>query len=199
RADGRAPGRAPRGPGHPGRATFPPEWGCTCPRRTALRAWASSRARARSRRPESRYGRHRSGLSPGSRGPRRAASASRDPPVEHVTAVPGEWSHLARPASLLDRLAPGVAHQDLGALDLVEGAVAWLAFDHDALALPSDRQGQLLSLEARHRDDARHREEVGHVLPVVDFVENCLLARLDVHGGAEEIAAGDGHGASFVR
>src|SRR2546428_17501 len=106
---------------------------------------------------------------------------------------------LARPPPLLDGLGPRVAHQHLRALHLVERAVAWLAFDDDALALASDRQRQLLALEARHGDDARHGEEVGHVLAVVDLVEDRLFGGLDVHGSAEEIPAGDRHGASFVR
>src|SRR5207245_7520389 len=57
----------------------------------------------------------------------------------------------------------------------VERAVARLALDDDALALASDRQRQLLALEAGHGDDARHGEEVGHVLAVVDLVEDRLF------------------------
>src|SRR5882724_3076838 len=132
----------------------------------------------------------------------RAAAATRTTPrersaaeaaVEDMPPVLGVLTHLARPAPLLHRARPRVGHQDLGALYLVEGPVARLVLDHDALALAADRQRELFRLEARHRDHARHLEEIGHVLGVVHLVEEGFLGGLHVHGRAEDVPALDGH------
>src|SRR5262249_53126684 len=104
--------------------------------------------------------------------------------VEDMPPILGVLAYLAGPAPLLDGARPRVRHQDLGALDLVERPIAGLVLDDDALLLTADRQRELLRLEARHRDHAGHLEEVGHVLGVVDLVEERLLGGVDIHGGA---------------
>jgi hypothetical protein len=46
----------------------------------------------------------------------------------------------------------------------------------------------------RDGEDAGHTEEDRHVLRVIHLVEDGLTARLDVHRGAEHVAALEGHG-----
>src|SRR5262245_312896 len=127
------------------------------------------------------------------RGEGEGAGSAAEAAVEDMPPVLGVLAHLAGPAPLLDGAGPRVRDQHLGALDLVERLIAGLVLDDDALLLAADRQRELLRLEARHGDHAGHREEVGHVLGVVDLVEERLLGGLHVHGGAEEIAGLDGH------
>src|SRR5690349_7233912 len=107
-------------------------------------------------------------------------------------------THLRRPPPLLHRLGPRLAGEHLRALDLIESAVLWGVLDDDRLELPADRHRERLQLVAGDRHDAGHGQEARHVLAVVDLVEEPLLGRIDVHGGAEEVAGLDGHGVALL-
>src|SRR5438552_1559681 len=112
---------------------------------------------------------------------------SADSAVQEVAAIGGVRPDLGRPAALFDGLGPGLARQDLGALDLVEGAEARLAFDHDGLDLAPDRDLERLDLEAGDRDHPGDGQEARDVLTVVDSVKQRFLVGADVHRGGEHI------------
>src|SRR5215831_18367777 len=86
-----------------------------------------------------------------------------------------ERPHLARPAAVFDRLGPRRADKDVGAVDLVNRAVAW-AVMRDLLLSAADAHGEGLSCHPRHRAYARHLEKIGDVLGVVDLVEERSLS-----------------------
>src|SRR6266403_1464560 len=118
---------------------------------------------------------------------------SGDAPVEHVPTVSGVGPNLARPASRVDSLRPGLAGENARALELIEGVVPWLCIDDDRPTLAANDHRQLLPLEARDGDDAGHGQQERDVLVVVDFVEEILSGRLDVHRGREQVRALDRH------
>src|SRR5262245_49877585 len=109
-----------------------------------------------------------------------------------MPAIMRERPHLARPAAVLDRLGPRRADKDVGAVDLVNRAVAW-AVMRDLLLGAADAHGEGLSCHPRHRAYARHLEKVGDVLGVVDLVEERLFVGIDIHGHYEEILGADRH------
>src|SRR6266446_1350183 len=118
---------------------------------------------------------------------------SGDAPVEHVPTVSGVGPNLARPASRVDSLRPGLAGENARALELIEGVVPWLCIDDDRPTLAANDHRQLLPLEARDGDDAGHGQQERDVLVVVDFVEETLSGRFDVHRGREQERALDRH------
>ena len=50
-----------------------------------------------------------------------------DHPGQHMAPVAREWAHLAGPSASLDRLRPGVAHQHLRTLQLVDRGIERVA------------------------------------------------------------------------
>src|SRR5829696_5855643 len=64
--------------------------------------------------------------------------------AQHVAAVAGEGPHLGGPAPGLDRFAPGLAGEHLGALELVVRAITRLAFGNDGLLFTADEHGERL-------------------------------------------------------
>src|SRR5438876_301112 len=118
---------------------------------------------------------------------------SGDAPVEHVPAVSGVGPNLARPASRVDGLRPGLAGENARPLELIERVVPWLRIDDDRPTLAANDHRQLLPLEARDGDDAGHGQQERDVLVVVDLVEEPLAGRFDVHRGREQVRAPDRH------
>ena len=77
-------------------------------------------------------------------------------------------------------------------VDLVDRRVA-RAFVRDFSHFAADAHGERLAFETRHRMHARHFEEIGHVLGIVDFVEQRFLVGIDIHAGDKQIFGFDRH------
>jgi hypothetical protein len=112
--------------------------------------------------------------------------------VERMPSVAGERPHLARPAPRFDRSRPFAADQNMRAVDLIKCAVA-RAVMGDPLFFAADAHGERLALHARDGVHARHFQEIGHVLSVVNFVEERFLVGGNVHAGDEQIGGCDRH------
>src|SRR6185436_587280 len=108
--------------------------------------------------------------------------------AQRMPAVARVGAHLRRPAPLFDRLRPGVAREHFGALQLVGRAVFRLALGDDSLELAADAHLQRHERGARHREQAWHLHQLGHVLGVVDLVEQGLLLGIDVHRSSKHKA-----------
>src|SRR5262249_17751355 len=113
--------------------------------------------------------------------------------VDGVAPVLRERAHLFRPAALLALHPPFGAHQHIGAVDLVDGGVARrLVLLGNGLA--ADLMGERLALHAGHRAHTRHLLEKGHVLGVIDLVEERFLGWIDIHADDEDVTRGEWHG-----
>jgi hypothetical protein len=65
------------------------------------------------------------------------------------------------------------------------------------LFLAADADRKRLALEPGDSMHARHFEEIGHVLGIVDFVEQSFLVGIDIHAGDEQIFRFDRHRRPF--
>src|SRR3954462_7035235 len=105
--------------------------------------------------------------------------------AQHVATVERKRPHLSGPAPELHGLRPSAAGKHLGAFQLVIRAVARLALGNDGLLLAADEHGERDAHRTSYREHARHLQQLGYVLRVVDLVEERLLRRIDVHAGDE--------------
>src|SRR5665811_1431429 len=106
--------------------------------------------------------------------------------------VAGERPHLTGPASRFDSLRPFAAHQNVRTVDLIECTMA-RAILRDPFFLAADAHDERLTLHAHDCVHARHLQEIGHVLSVVDLIKECLLCRVHIHAGDEKIFGLDRH------
>src|SRR5215472_4373996 len=115
--------------------------------------------------------------------------------IECMLSVAGVGTHLARPATQLRLLCPLGTEQHLGTVDLEDGSVAGtlvLLLGHDA----ADAHGERFAHEARGTAHAGNLENVGHVLAVVDLIEQRLLVRIHVHAHDKQVFRAGRHAAS---
>src|SRR5271169_315528 len=113
-------------------------------------------------------------------------------PIERMPPVAGEGPHFTRPTPRFGSLRPFAAHQNLRTVDLIKGAMA-RAVMGDTLFFAADADGERLALHARDSVHARHFQEIGHVLSVVDLVEKSLLVGVYVHAGDEKVSGSNRH------
>src|SRR5262245_59033382 len=112
--------------------------------------------------------------------------------IECVLPITGIGPDLARPAAQFDGLGPRWADQHVRPLDLVEGAIPRPRVCYLLLGA-ADAHGKGFTLDAGDGVYARHLEQIGDVLGVVDLIEESLLVRIHVHACDEEIFRGDRH------
>src|SRR4030095_7657415 len=112
--------------------------------------------------------------------------------IERVLPIAGVGPDLAPPAAQFDGLGPRRADQHVRPLDLVEGAIPRPRV-YDLLLGAADAHGEGFALDAGDGVYARHLEQIGDVLGVVDLIEESLFVRSYVHACDEEIFRGDRH------
>src|SRR5262245_43463088 len=113
-------------------------------------------------------------------------------PVHRVPPVAGEGPNLRRPAAGFDRLGPLRARKHMRAVDLVDRGMA-RTLVRNFLFFAADAHRERLALKPGDRMHARHFEEIGHVLGIVDFVEQSFLVGIDIHAGDEQVSGFDRH------
>ena len=96
-------------------------------------------------------------------------------PVQDMPAVLRVGPHLPRPAALINGFRQASLTRTSGLSISYEDIVRRLVLNDDRLALAADHQGHLLLLEACHRDDSGHLQELRHVLLVIDLIEEGVL------------------------
>lgn len=87
--------------------------------------------------------------------------------------IAGVRTYLAGPAADFGSLRPFAAYQNVRTVDFIEGAIP-RAVLRDALFFAADIQNERFTLHARRSMHARHLQEIGYVLGVVDLVEESL-------------------------
>src|SRR4029453_7874567 len=112
--------------------------------------------------------------------------------IECVLPIAGVGPDLTRPAAQFDGLGPRRTDQHVWPLDLVEGAIPRPRV-YDLLLGAADAYCEGFALDAGDGVYARHLEQIGDVLGVVDLIEESLLVRIHVHACDEEIFRGDRH------
>src|SRR5262245_20182797 len=113
--------------------------------------------------------------------------------VDGVAPVLRERAHLFLPAALLAPHPPIRAHQHIWAANLLDRGIARrLVLLGNCLA--ADLMPERLALHAGHRAHTRHLLQKGHVLDVIDFVEERFLGWIDIHADDEDITCGERHG-----
>jgi len=113
--------------------------------------------------------------------------------VHDQPAVPSERADLPGPTPRFRGFDPSVAHQDFGAIDLVQGVVGRLVLDPDGLALTTDDQGNLLLFETCPRHDAGNLQDRRRALVAVGLVEQGLLLRFHICGDAVDVLRLEGY------